>query len=67
MLWKMNVDGNYILRFGAHGGERLKDVPAAYLVWLYKCDFWWVRENYPEVYEYIRVNLDSISRDIKGE
>lgn len=54
------MDDNSLMPFGKHKGEKMIDVPAAYLLWLYengKC--------YGEVRAYIEDNMQVIKDQIK--
>jgi uncharacterized protein (DUF3820 family) len=51
---------NSPMPFGKHKGEKMANVPAAYLMWLYdenKCN--------REVREYIEDNLDVLKEEVK--
>lgn len=48
--------------FGKHKGDKMVNVPASYLMWLYdnnKCN--------AEVREYIKENLDVLQKEIKDK
>ena len=47
--------------FGKHKGDKLKDVPNKYLMWLWEQD--WLKEKYLGLYLYIEDNFDAIDRD----
>ncbi len=42
------------MTFGTHADEKMKDVPADYLLWL--ADQYWLESKYPEVAAYIEDN-----------
>lgn len=46
--------------FGKHKGEKMENVPASYLLWLYEND-----KCNKEVKEYVLDNLDVIKEQIK--
>jgi len=53
------MDDNSIMKFGAHKGKHLRDVPDSYLLWLYennKCSI--------DLKEYIEENLDVINKNL---
>lgn len=51
---------NSIMPFGKHQGEKLANVPAKYLLWLYK-------ENkcYGELKKYIEENMDVLKSEVE--
>lgn len=50
----MKLSDTNVIPFGQHKGKRLKDIPAAYLLWL--LDEEWCRKQYPDLITYIREN-----------
>ena len=56
------MDDNSIMSFGKYKGEKMANIPAEYLIWLY--------ENtnvYGEIKEYIRSNMDVLKSEINYE
>lgn len=54
----MPLTDESLMPFGKHKGEKLANVPAEYLIWLYengKC--------YGDLKEYIRENLDTLKAE----
>lgn len=51
-----------VITFGKYKGEKLANVPASYLLWLYESD-----KSYGELRAYIRDNMDSIKAEIEYE
>lgn len=45
-----------LMTFGAHKGKKLSDVPAEYLLWLYKN-----KKGYPALIAYIHNHLDALN------
>lgn len=60
------ITDDTVMPFGTHKGTKIKDVPAGYLIWLYECEFAWVEEKHPEIYDYIEENLEQIESEMKG-
>lgn len=58
MMWLMLEDLAPILSFGKYRGEAVDEVPASYQMWLYEQAF--VHEDYPELGEWLKENLDEI-------
>jgi uncharacterized protein (DUF3820 family) len=57
-LIKMNDES--IMPFGKYKGEKLANVPAKYLLWLYDQSC-----NNKELYAYIEENLDALESEVK--
>jgi len=61
--------GDYQIRFGRHEGDKLKDIPADYLMKLYRDNNVGIR-IYKEVGEYILANRERLLKEeaaIKGQ
>lgn len=57
----MILSDESLMPFGEHKGEKMANVPAAYLIWLYennKCS--------ADVREYIEANLDVLKQEIRN-
>lgn len=52
------------MTFGKHRGERISEVPASYLLWLYDEGN---IENYPEVLEYVENNKEILKKEALAE
>ncbi len=57
---------NYQMPFGKHRGEKLGNVPAGYLMWLWDNNIVSVK-NWNRVYWYIKENLDAIKAELKNK
>lgn len=55
------ADGNSILPFGKYKGEKLGDIPAWYLIWLYDED--WFANKYSDIYMYIENNYHQLEKE----
>lgn len=49
------------MTFGKHKGKDFDDVPASYMLWLWEQD--WIEDAYPDVYSYIKKNLNMLQQD----
>lgn len=58
------MDDNSIISFGKHKGEKLIDVPASYLLWLWTNKNKAQEEKNPELFTYICDNLEVIRKEI---
>lgn len=56
----MKISDESLMPFGKHKGEKMANVPADYLLWLYENS-----KVYGEVKEYIKDNLEVIKAEIK--
>ena len=54
------IDENYIIPFGKYKGEKIANIPADYLVWLYENS-----KVFVYVKDYIKENLDTLKLEIK--
>jgi uncharacterized protein (DUF3820 family) len=54
------IDENYIIPFGKYKGEKIANIPADYLVWLYENS-----KVFGYVKDYIKENLDTLKLEIK--
>jgi uncharacterized protein (DUF3820 family) len=54
------IDENYIMPFGKYKGEKMANIPAEYLVWLYENS-----KVYGYVKDYIKENLETLKLEIK--
>ena len=59
-MQKMN--DNSLMPFGKYQGEKMANIPASYLLWLFEND-----KCYGEVKEYIKANLDVLKAEIHYE
>lgn len=58
----MKLNDESLMPFGKYKGEKMANVPASYLMWIYdnnKCN--------AEVKEYINDNMDVLKQEIKNE
>lgn len=56
------MNDNSIMPFGKYKGQKMANIPASYLIWIYensKCT--------PEIAYYINNNLDVLREEIKRE
>lgn len=60
ILRRKMMNDNSLMPFGQYRDEKLKDVPASYLLYLYDQESEWVEENHPELYDYIEDNLEAL-------
>lgn len=56
----MKLTDESLMPFGKHKGEKMEDVPATYLMWLYEND----KCNQP-VREYIEDNMDVLEKEVR--
>ena len=54
------MDDESIMPFGKHKGEKLANVPAKYLLWLYGEDL-----RHEELKAYIEENMDVLKQEVK--
>jgi hypothetical protein len=55
------LDETDSIPFGKYAGTPLGEVPAGYLLWLFEQP--WLQTSWPDLYEYIEDNQDSIAQD----
>jgi uncharacterized protein (DUF3820 family) len=58
------MDDNSQMPFGKFAGEKMANVPASYLMWLWNNDIVSV-QKWNRVYWYIHKNLDSLQQELK--
>lgn len=51
--------------FGKHKNEMMANVPANYLNWLHENGSVGVRRSFPQVFEYIKENMDAIEFELE--
>lgn len=54
------MNDNSIMPFGKHQGEKLANVPAAYLIWLHK-----EGKCFGELKKYIEENMDVLKEEVE--
>ena len=57
------MEDNSIMPWGKHKGDKMINVPASYLLWLYEND----KCGFGDVFHYIKDNLDVIKQQITNE
>ena len=55
------MNDNSIMPFGKYMGQKMANVPADYLLWLYRNN-----KCYGELRQYIRENMDALELEIKN-
>lgn len=66
----MELTDESLMPFGKHKGEKMANVPASYLLWIY--DEWTLPNPrfgfvHKEVKAYIEENLDALKKEIKSQ
>lgn len=56
------MDDNSIMPFGDFKGEKLANVPAKYLIWLYNTN-----QSFGKLKEYIQENMEVLELEIERE
>lgn len=56
-----------LMPFGKHKGIAMANVPASYLFWLWENASVGVRKGFPQVFHYIKDNLQVIKQQMENE
>lgn len=59
------ISDDYTMPFGKHKGERIGEVPASYLLWLFEQDD--LEQTRPQLFEYISEHEEALYREKNKE